>query len=149
MKVILLTDVKKVGKKGAIVEVSDGYGANYLIPNKLAVMVTKTSLEIKKNEDDNRAKEEELKKQKALEIKDKIKDLVLEIEAGVGKEGKLFGNISSKEIVEKYKKKFDIELDKRKFINFDNINSLGYFKIEIELYKKVIGVITVHVVEKK
>lgn len=148
MKVILLQDVKKVGKKGSIVEVSDGYGANYLIPNKLAVKVTKTSLEIKKNEDDNKAKEEELKKQRALELKEKIKDLVLEIEAGVGKEGKLFGNISSKEVVEKYKKKFDIELDKRKFINFIAINALGYYKIEIELYKNVIGVVTVHVIEK-
>lgn len=149
MKVILLTDVKKVGKKGAIVDVSDGYGSNYLIPNKLAVMVTKTSLEIKKNQDDNKAKEEELKKNKAIELKEKINDLVLEISAGVGKEGKLFGNISSKEVVEKYKKEFDIELDKRKFINFNNINSLGYYKIEIELYKNVIGVVTVHVVEKK
>ena len=64
MKVILLQDVKKVGKKGSIVEVSDGYGTNFLLPKKLAVLATKTSLEIKKNQDDNKAKEEELKKEK-------------------------------------------------------------------------------------
>ena len=148
MKVILLEDVKKVGKKGSIVDVSDGYGANFLIPKKLAVLVTKTSLEIKKTQDDNKAKEEEIKKQNAIELKEKIKDLVVEIKIGTGKEGKLFGAISSKEIVEEYKKQFNIELDKRKFLNFNPISSLGYVKIEIELYKDVIGVITVHVSEK-
>ena len=148
MKVILLEDVKKVGKKGSIVEVSDGYGANFLLPRKLAVLATKISLEIKKTQDDNKAKEEEIKKENAIALKDKIKDLVVELKAGIGKEGKLFGAISSKEIVEEYQKQFNIELDKRKFINFNPITALGYVKIEIELYKGVIGVITVHVSEK-
>lgn len=148
MKVILLQDVKKVGKKGQVVEVSDGYGSNFLIPNKLAVKVTKTSLEIKKVQDDTREKEEQQKKENAILLKEKIKELVLKIEAGVGKEGKLFGNISSKEVVEKYKKEFNIEIDKRKFINFIPINALGVYKIDVELYKGVIGTITVHVVEK-
>ena len=119
MKVILLEDVKKVGKKGSIVEVSDGYGSNFLIPRKLAVLVTKTSLEIKKTQDDNKAKEEQLKKEKAIELKEKIKNFTVELKAGTGKEGKLFGAISSKEIVEEYKKQFGVELDKRKFINFN------------------------------
>jgi len=148
MKVILLEDVKKVGKKGSIVEVSDGYGSNFLIPRKLAVLVTKTSLEIKKTQDDNKVKEEEIKKENAIALKDKIKDLVVEIKVGTGKEGKLFGAISSKEIVEEYRKQFNIELDKRKFINYNPITALGYVKIEVELYKEVIGVITVHVSEK-
>ena len=148
MKVILLEDVKKVGKKGSIVEVSDGYGANFLLPRKLAVLATKTSLEIKKTQDDNKAREEEIKKQKAIELKNTIKDYTVELKAGTGKEGKLFGAISSKEIVEEYKKQFGIELDKRKFINFNPITALGYVKVEIELYKDVIGVITVHVSEK-
>ena len=148
MKVILLEDVKKVGKKGSIVDVSDGYGANFLIPRKLAVLATKTSLEIKKTQDDNKAKEEEIKKEKAIELKDKIKNLVVELKEGTGKEGKLFGAVSSKEIVDEYKKQFDIELDKRKFINYNPITALGYTKVEVELYKDVIGVITVHVSEK-
>ena len=148
MRVILLEDVKKVGKKGAIVDVSDGYGANFLIPRKLAVLATKTSLEIKKTQDDNKAKEEELKKQNAIALKEKIKDYVVEIKAGTGKEGKLFGAVSSKEIVEEYKKQFNVELDKRKFIDFNPIGSLGFTKIQVELYKDVIGTITVHVIEK-
>ena len=145
MRVILLEDVKKVGKKGSIVEVSDGYGTNFLLPKKLAVLATKTSLEIKKTQDDNKAKEDEIKKENAIALKEKIKDLVVEIKAGTGKEGKLFGAISSKEIVEEYKKQFNIELDKRKFVDFNPIGALGYTKIQIELYKDIIGVITVHV----
>ena len=148
MRVILLEDVKKVGKKGAIVDVSDGYGANFLIPRKLAVLATKTSLEIKKTQDDNKAKEEEIKKQNAIALKEKIKDYVVEIKAGTGKEGKLFGAVSSKEIVEEYKKQFNVELDKRKFIDFNPIGALGYTKIQVELYKDVIGTITVRVIEK-
>ena len=148
MRVILLEDVKKVGKKGSIVDVSDGYGANFLIPRKLAVLATKTSLEIKKVQDDNKAKEDEIKKQNAIALKDKIKELVVEIKAGTGKEGKLFGAVSSKEIVEEYKKQFNIELDKRKFIDFNPIGALGYTKIQIDLYKDVIGTVTVHVSEK-
>ena len=148
MKVILLEDVKKVGKKGSIVEVSDGYGANFLIPRKLAVLVTKTSLEIKKTQDDNKAKEDAKKKENAIELKEKIKDLVVEVKVGTGKEGKLFGAVSSKEIVEEYKKQFNIELDKRKFVDFNPIGALGYTKIQIELYKDVIGTVTVHVSEK-
>lgn len=147
MKVILLNDVKKVGKKGQVVEVSDGYGANYLIPNKLAVKVTKTSLDIKQKQDDDQAlRQQELKKE-AEELKAKMETLTLELKAKVGKDGKMFGAISPKLIVEEYKKQFDIELDKRKFIDYQNISSLGYAKVKIELYKNVIGIIIVHVSE--
>ena len=147
MKVILLSDVKKVGKKGQVVEVSDGYGTNYLIPNKLAVKVTKTSMDIKQKQDDDYAlKQQELKKE-AEELKKKMENLTLELKAKVGKDGKMFGAISPKLIVEEYKKQFDIELDKRKFIDYQNIASLGYSKVKIELYKNVFGIIIVHVSE--
>ena len=148
MKVILLSDVKKVGKKGQIVEVSDGYGANFLIPNKLAVKATKTSLDIKQKQDEDTALKEEQKKQEAIILKDRMENLTLELKAKSGKDGKMFGAISSKQIVEEYKKQFNIEIDKRKFIDFNPIGALGYTKIQVELYKDVIGVITVHVSEK-
>ncbi len=147
MKVILLSDVKKVGKKGAVIEVSDGYGANYLIPNKLAVKATKTSMEIKQKQDDTEAKHQEQLKQEAIEVKEKLEKLTLELKAKTGKDGKMFGAISSKQIVEEYKKQFDIELDKRKFVDSNNISSLGYTKLKIELYKNVIATIIVHVSE--
>ena len=147
MRVILLSDVKKVGKKGQIVDVSDGYGANYLIPNKLAVKATKTSMDIKNKQDEDYALRQEELKQEAIILKDKIEKLTLEIKTKVGKEGKMFGAISSKQIVEEYKKQFDIELDKRKFVDVKNITSLGHTKIKIELYKNVIATIIVHVSE--
>lgn len=147
MKVILLSDVKKVGKKGQVVEVSDGYGANYLIPNKLAVKATKTSMEIKQKQDDDYALKQEELKQEAEELKNKMETLTLEMKAKVGKDGRMFGAISSKQIVEEYKKAFGIELDKRKFVDNGNVNSLGYTKIKIELYKNVFGTIIVHVSE--
>ena len=147
MKVILLSDVKKVGKKGQIVDVSDGYGANYLIPNRLAVKATKTSMDIKNKQDEDYALHHEELKQEAIVLKDKIEKLTLEIKTKVGKEGKMFGAISSKQIVEEFKKQFDIELDKRKFVENKNITNLGHTKLKIELYKNVIATIIVHVSE--
>jgi large subunit ribosomal protein L9 len=149
MKVILLSDVKKVGKKGSIVEVSDGYGANFLIPNKLAVKVTKTSMDIKNKQDDDKAKQDEQNRLDAVALKEKMDSLTLELKAKVGKDGKMFGAISTKQIVEEYKKQFDIELDKRKIIDSKSISSLGYTKIKIELYKNVIATITIHIEEEK
>ena len=75
--------------------------------------------------------------------------LTLELKAKVGKDGKMFGAISTKQIVEEYKKQFDIELDKRKIIDSKSISSLGYTKIKIELYKNVIATITIHIEEEK
>lgn len=147
MKVILLSDVKKVGKKGQVVEVSDGYGANYLIPNKLAVKATKTSMDIKQKQDDNEALRQETLKQEAIVLKEKMENLTLELKAKGGKDGKMFGAISSKQIVDEYKKQFDIELDKRKFTESKSVVSFGYTKLKIELYKNVIGTIIVHVSE--
>lgn len=147
MKVILLSDVKKVGKKGQIVEVSDGYGANYLIPNKLAVKATKTSMEIKNQQDKDYALKQEELKQEAIILKDKLEKLTLELKAKSGKDGKMFGAISTKQIVEEYKNQFGIELDKRKFVDGKNIGNLGYTKLKIELYKNVIATIIVHVSE--
>ena len=148
MKVILLTDVKKVGKKGQIVEVNDGYGSNFLIPNKLAVKVTKTSLNIKQKQDEDYAADQEKLKQQAIELKSQLETKVVEIETKVGANGKMFGAISTKQVVEELKKQFDIDLDKRKIIDNHNISSLGYSNLQIELFKGVIGIIKVHVKEK-
>jgi large subunit ribosomal protein L9 len=137
MKVILLSDVKKVGKKGQVLEVSDGYASNYLIPNKLAVKATKTSINIKQKQDDDYALKQEELKQEAIILKDKLEGLTLEMKAKTGKDGKMFGAISTKQI----------ELDKRKFLEAHSIVSLGYTKLKIELYKGVIATIIVHVSE--
>ena len=149
MKVILLSDVKKVGKKGSVVEVSDGYGANFLNPNKLAVKVTKTSMDIKNKQDEDKAKQDEQNRIDAIALKEKMENLTVELTSKVGKDGKMFGAISTKQIVEEYKKQFDIELDKRKIVDSKSVSNLGYTKLKIELYKNVIATITVHVKEDK
>lgn len=148
MKVILLQDVKSVGKKGQIVNVSDGYGANFLLPRKLAVMATKTSLEIKDRQDEARA--EELKKQKeaAIELSKKLETICLELTAKAGDHGRMYGAISTKQIEEEMKKQFGIEIDKRKFIENNSLNSFGTYLLKIELFKGVIGTIKVHISEK-
>ncbi|MEA5060858.1 MAG: 50S ribosomal protein L9 [Erysipelotrichaceae bacterium] len=149
MKVILLQDVKKVGKKGETVEVSIGYANNFLFPKKLAVMLTAKSEEILEKQNENHRKEEEQKKVEAIALGDALSKITLEFKAKVGKDGKMFGAISLKQVEEELKSKHNIQIDKRKFVDKTTIDCLGYFKLKIELYKGVFGIITVHVNEEK
>lgn len=148
MKVILTQDVKKVGKKGEIVNVADGYGQNFLIKNKLAVLATAHGKEIvAQNKEQERLQDLENKKQ-AEELKARLESLTLEFYLSSGKNGKTFGSVSTKNIVEELLKTYDIKVDKRKFINARPIQALGYTKLDIELYKDVIATIKVHLQEK-
>ncbi|MBR0295138.1 MAG: 50S ribosomal protein L9 [Bacilli bacterium] len=148
MRVILLQDVKKVGKKGQTVDVSDGYAANFLFPRKLAVKETKKSVEIleQQNEDVRVAKEKA--KEEALRVKAELEKVVLEMTLKANN-GKVFGSISFKQIEDALREQFNIIIDKRKIITKDPVNKIGYSRLEIELYKGVIGIITVHVSEEK
>ena len=148
MKVILLQDVKKVGKKGQTVEVSDGYAANFLFPRKLAVKETKKSVEILEQQNEDARVQKENAKAEALRIKEQLEHVVLEMTLKANN-GKVFGSISGKQIEEELKKQFNIVIDRRKIITKDPVNQLGYTKLEIELFKGVIGIITVHVTEEK
>ena len=149
MKVILLKDVKGVGKKQEIVNVKDGYGANYLIPHGLAVMYSEKSLEILNNQKADQAAEVAKNIAFAREIAAKLKDITLEFAANSGSGGRMFGTISSKQIAAELQAKYGIEIDKRKFVNKTVVDAFGYTKLQIELYKGVIGEINVHVAEKK
>ena len=149
MKVILLKDVKGVGKKQEIVNVKDGYGANYLIPHGLAVMYSEKSLEILNNQKADQAAEIAKSIAKAKDIAAKLKDIVLEFSANSGSGGRMFGTISSKQIAAELQAKHGIEIDKRKFVNKTVVDAFGYTKLQIELYKGVIGEINVHVTESK
>ena len=142
MKVVLLEDVRKVGKKGDVVTVSDGYGQNFLIKNKLAV---KEILEQQKEE----ARLQDIENKKNAEaLKEKIEGITLEFVLKSGKDGKTFGSVSTKHIVEQLREKYDIRVDKRKFINAHPIGALGYSNLKVELYKGVIATIRVHLSEK-
>ena len=148
MKVILLKDVKGIGKKQDIVNVKDGYGANYLIPNKLAVMYSERGQEIlnvqKKAEADNIEK----MKSDAKASAKKLEEIVLEFKAKGSGNGRMFGTISTKQIEQELKEKHGIEIDKRKFVDKQPVDHFGYSKLTIELYKGITGTITVHVSEE-
>lgn len=136
MKVILLKDVKKQGKKDDIIDVSDGYARNYLIKNNLAVPVTKRSKEVLDISIEKRNLEEEALVKSLNEIKSKLENKEISFVVKTGKEDKVFGVISSKQISDELKKMgYDID---KKCIKIDNsISSLGTHEVVISLHKKV------------
>lgn len=149
MKVILLENVKGIGKKGETVNVKDGYAANFLLPRHLAVKLTDKSLEVLNQQNLDAAQKIKEETLKAQEIAKKLEGIVLEFTANTGSDGKMFGTISNKQVEEKLKNEFNVTVDKRKFIDKTSIDRIGYTKLRIELYKGVEGVVNVHVSEKK
>ena len=138
MKVILLQDVKKQGKKDQIIDVSDGYAQNFLIKNGLAVKYTPASKSILDSEIEERNQNEQALIKKYESIKSEIEKLELIFKVKTGKQGKIFGSISSKQIAEELAKK-GIDIDK-KSIKIDNpIDTLGVHIVDIVLHKKVRG----------
>ncbi len=145
MKVILLADVKNVGKKGEIKEVSDGYGRNYLIKNRLAVMESERSREILERQNAQAKAEEEEKRQQALAVQDKLTKVKVVIPAKLGKDGRLFGSVSAAKIAEALQKQHGITIDKRKFVKYNALTACGLYDLKVELYKGVIGTVRVEV----
>ena len=136
MKVILLKDVKKQGKKDDIIEVSDGYGMNYLIKNGLDVAATKTSTKILSNELDKRKQEEEELVKKMQEMRDKIIRENITFKVKTGAMDKVFGNVSSKQIAE-YLNKMGYKVDKKQIQIDAPLDTLGVHNVTVELHKKV------------
>ena len=140
MKVILKQDVKKVGKKGQIVNVADGYARNFLIARGLAVAATEKSLEILDIQKEENAKAEAQTEADARALAEKMNDMVLHFTVNAGKEGRVFGSVSTKQIAEELNRQ-GIQIDKRKILDTDPIQTLGFTKVRIELYKNVIATI--------
>ena len=145
MKVILLADVKKVGKKDQTIEVSDGYAVNFLFPRHLAVQVTKKSVEVLENQQEARRENDAKMKAEAEQLAKKLDDITLVFKVKTGREGKLFGAISLKQVAEELQKQFNIEIDKRKFVDKGPLDELGFHHLGVELYKGVIGKVHVQV----
>ena len=144
MEVILLADVKNVGKKNQTVNVSDGFANNFLFKKKLAVPVSKRSVEILEEQKENARIADQNAKADALKLAETLKGITLEFEAKVGKDSKIFGSISLKQIEEELKAKHNITIDKRKFLDKGPLDELGYHHLKVELYKGVVGQIHVH-----
>lgn len=148
MKVILLQDVKKMGKKGDVINASDGYARNYLFPRKLAEEATDANLHVlnAKKETERRKKTAEI--EAAQKLAEELKNKEVKIEAKSGENGKLFGAITSKDVAEQITKQYKIEVDKKKLV-MDTIKLAGTYNIELKLYPEVSAKMKVVIVPTK
>ncbi|ASN03819.1 50S ribosomal protein L9 [Virgibacillus necropolis] len=149
MKVIFVKDVKGKGKKGEVKNVSDGYARNYLLKNKLAEEANAgnmKALEAKQRKEDQIEQKE---KDEAIELKDSLADLTVEMKAKSGDAGRLFGSITSKQIAEALEKEHGFKIDKRKIELDQPIRALGYTTVPVKILPEVSGSIKVHVSEQK
>lgn len=139
MKVILLQDVKSLGKKGEIVNVSDGYARNFVLPKKVGVEATdrnRNELKLQKANEDRIAAQ---KLQEAKDLAAKLESLKISVTIRTGENGKMFGSISSKEIADAAKKQHDLDLDKKKIVVTEPIKTLGMHEVPIRLHPDVTG----------
>ena len=147
MKVILLQDEKKLGKKGDIIEVSEGYARNFVLPKKIGVEATPKNLNDLKLQKSNEAKvaQEQLDNAKELARKLTEKEVLVSIKAGTN--GRTFGSVSTKEIAQALKEQTGIEVDKKKLVLPEAIKCFGVYEVPIKLHPKVTGTIKVKVQE--
>lgn len=148
MKVIFLEDVKGKGKKGEVKEVSDGYARNVLLKQKKAVEATAAELQ-KLNNNNKRAEANAAQElADAKKLKETMEKLTVELTAKLGKDGRLFGSITSKQIAEQLQKDHGIKIDKRKMDLKDAIRTLGVTNVNVKLHHEVTAVLKVHVAEE-
>ena len=145
MKVILKENIKSIGKKDEIVNVSDGYARNYLFAKKLAVEANNENLSKLKAKKDSENYKKDIEKQEAKKVAEELEKIKLQFKVKEGENGKIFGGISSKEIAEKLEKQQKIKVDKKKIELRESIKTLGITKVSIKLYEGVIGTIKVEV----
>ena len=147
MKVILLQDVKGKGKKGQMLEVSDGYARNYMLPKKLAVEATADAVNTKKMNDKAAAEKAAKERAEALEVSRKLRELTVTVTAKGGGAGRLFGSVTTQEIADALKTSAGIALDKRKIVLADPIKSVGTYTVQCKLGYEITAPLTVKIEE--
>ena len=147
MKVILLQDVKGKGKKGQMLEISDGYARNFLLPRKLAVEATADAINTMRMNDKAAAEKAAKERAEALEISRKLREMTLVVTAKGGGAGRLFGSVTNQEIADALKAKTGIALDKRKIVLSDTIKSVGTYTVTCKLGYEISAPLTVKIEE--
>lgn len=147
MKVILLDNIKGVGKKDEVINASDGYARNFLFPKKLAVEANAENMSKLKNKQASVQHKKDVEKDKAEEIAKKLTDITLTIKVKAGENGRIFGGVTSKEISENLKQQYKIEIDKKKIVLNEAIKNLGVFNVSIKLFEGVVGNLKLNVID--
>ena len=147
MKVILQQDVRGQGKKGQLVDVSDGYARNFLLPKKLAVIATAENLNTMKQQEKARKAQQAAEKAEAEALSKKLEGLMVKIPAKAGEGGRLFGAVTAKEISEALSAQFGLNIAKTKLVLDEPIKACGGYQIKAKLGYEVVGTVNVMVVE--
>ncbi len=149
MKVILTQDVKGQGKKGDLINVSDGYARNFLFPKGLAKEASKQAMNELEGKRGAEQYHKNVEEEKARNIAERMKEITVKLEAKAGAGGKLFGSITSKDVAEALKAQFKIDIDKRKIELKDGIKTCGTTEVPVRLYAGITGTFKVSVTEQK
>ena len=147
MKVILLTDVKGKGKKGQMIEVSDGYARNYMLPRKLAIEATTDAVNTMRMNDKATAERQARERAEAVAISKQLRELTLVVKAKGGGAGRLFGAVTTTEIADALKKNAGINIDKRKLVLDENIKNVGTYTVKAKLGYEIVGQFSVKIEE--
>ena len=146
MKVILLENIKGVGKKDEVINANDGYARNFLFPKNKAVEANTTNLAKLKAKQNSENHKKEVEKDEAEKLKEKLEKISLRIEVKAGENGKIFGGVTAKEISDELKKQKNIDIDKKKILLKETIKTVGIFNVDVKLYEGVIGKIKVNII---
>ena len=148
MKVILLEDVKTLGKKGEVVEVNDGYARNFIIPKKKGVEANSQNMNTLKLQKANEEKKALERLEASKDLKKKLEEVQVVVKIKAGEGGRAFGSVSSKEIAEALKKQHDLEIDKKKLVLPESLKNFGTYEVTVKLHPEVQGKLTVKVEEE-
>ena len=146
MKVILLENVKGVGKKDEIINANDGYARNFLLPKKLAVEANNQNLAKLKSKQESNDYRKDVEKQEAIKMAEKLKGILLKVKVKAGENGKIFGGVTAKEIADQLQAQHNFKVDKKKIDLKETIKQTGMFNIDLKLYEGVNAKLKIHII---